>query len=407
MDATVKPRIMLIPDAVDWILGTWAKEIRKWNSARYEFVIFPLAEIQENPALFHSALAQSDSVHCLTPWGYSAVREAIAKTEYQHLELISTIHHIVKLSQVADCLKADKIMVVCQKYLNELAEQGVPRKKLVLVYNGVDTDRFSPRDAAIARRTFGIPTEAFVVGFSGKATSDHDGRKGIDVFCSTLSRLRGRIKTDIHVILTGPGWKHLQRHSAFKNVAFHYFPFLPSSKMPEFYNAANAYLVTARVEGGPVPLLEAMSCGVPVVTTPVGTALDFVRDVHNGLTVPIDNVGATVDAIERIHRDRGLASRLGAAGRETILENLQWKNTVLKVDQLYGAPRSGRSWTAEHATVPFPCAQLSAELIANDTARWEHRMKTETERYRRAKKLAALPKRLSSRVVQSLRSCFQ
>ena len=188
-----------------------------------------------------------------------------------------------------------------------------------------------------------------------------------------------------------------QRHSAFKNVAFHYFPFLPSSKMPEFYNAANAYLVTARVEGGPVPLLEAMSCGVPVVTTPVGTALDFVRDVHNGLTVPIDNVGATVDAIERIHRDRGLASRLGAAGRETILENLQWKNTVLKVDQLYSAPRSGRSSTAEHATGPFPCAQLSSELIANDTARWEHRMKTETERYRKAKKLAALPKRLSSR----------
>ena len=53
MDSTVKPRIMLIPDAVDWILGTWAKEIRKWNSTRYEFVIFPLAEIQENPALFH------------------------------------------------------------------------------------------------------------------------------------------------------------------------------------------------------------------------------------------------------------------------------------------------------------------------------------------------------------------
>ena len=129
MDTAVKPRIMLIPDAVDWILGTWAKEIRKWNSARYENSLFsPWLKSRKTQLCFTLALAQSDSVHCLTQWGYSAVREAIAKTEYQHLELISTIHHIVKFSQVADCLKADKIMVVCQKYLNELAEQGVPRR---------------------------------------------------------------------------------------------------------------------------------------------------------------------------------------------------------------------------------------------------------------------------------------
>ena len=406
LDTTVKPRIMLIPDSVEWILGTWAKEITKWNSNKYEFVIFPAAEIRESPELFLSVLAQVDTVHCLTPWVFSEISTVIAETKYRHLELISTIHHIVKLPQVADCLKADKVMVVCQKYLDELIAHGVPEEKVFLIYNGVDADAFSPRDTIEARRSFGIPDGALAVGFSAKATSDHDGRKGINVFCDTLSTLRDRIKERIHVILTGPGWENLQRKAAFDRIAFHYFPFLPTARMAEFYNAIDVYLVTARVEGGPVPLLEAMSCGTPVVTTPVGTALDFIRDGYNGLLVPFDAVEETASAIERVHCDADLASRLGSAGRETILRNLQWKDTVRKVDQLYRELKVSTNRTSLHVAESFSCTELTAVLIAKDTARWRRHVAPARKFAQLAwpERLKSFPKRFYSKVSRSLRS---
>jgi glycosyltransferase involved in cell wall biosynthesis len=294
------------------------------------------------------------------------VRDAVATAGLDRCRLISTVHHIVDLPQVSASLEADMIMVVCRKYLDLLLEYGVPREKLVLVYNGVDADLLRPTDTSVARKTLDVPNDAFVVGFAGKATSDHDGRKGVDVLCRVLARLPESTGRPVHVVLTGPGWELLREESRFSGLFWHHYPFLPRPKMVAFYNALDVYLVTARAEGGPVPLLEAMSCGVPVVTTQVGTALDFILDGDNGLTVPIGDVSAAVHAVVRLSKDTELAARLRIRGRQTILEHLQWKQTVQAIGALYGDYRR----TKAIGPRPLLTEALKAELISRDSARW-------------------------------------
>ncbi len=367
-----KPRIMLIPDSVCWILGTWAKEIVKWNSEKYEFIIFPMTEIAENEKLFLCVLNEVDIVHCLTPWGFSKVKTIIDNNKITNITVISTIHHIVEFSQVESCFHADKIMVVCKKYLDELILKGVPKDKLFLIYNGVDTDFFSLTDKIRSRVKLGISKEDFTIGFSAKASSDHDGRKGVDIFLRVISNLSTNLKDDLHLIITGPGWDEMIKNITSNNIHIHYFPFLPIEQMPDFYKSLNLYLVTAKVEGGPVPLLEAMSCGTPVITTPVGTALDFVRDGINGLTVPIGDVEGTVKAIQKLYCDRILAENLGLAGRDTILKNLQWKNTVSKICMLYGTAINNRKiYDANLKLHSF--SKLTRQLIKRDEKRWNRR----------------------------------
>jgi len=57
---------------------------------------------------------------------------------------------------------------------------------------------------------------------------------------------------------------------------------LPRDAMPNFYRDLDVLVVTSRSEGGPLPLMEALCCGVPVVTTHVGLADLHVQHGHNG-----------------------------------------------------------------------------------------------------------------------------
>ena len=73
-------------------------------------------------------------------------------------------------------------------------------------------------------------------------------------------------------------------------------------------------------EGVPTVLLEAAACGRPLVTTNMPGCRDAVIDAYNGLLVPPDNPIALADALDRLVSDKALRGRMGAAGRQLILE---------------------------------------------------------------------------------------
>jgi glycosyltransferase involved in cell wall biosynthesis len=87
------------------------------------------------------------------------------------------------------------------------------------------------------------------------------------------------------------------------------------------YRNATVFCLPCRVldngdrDGIPNVLLEAMSCGVPVVSTNVSGIPELIDDGRNGLLIPPDDPAALADAIQRLHEDRVLAQRLGRAGK--------------------------------------------------------------------------------------------
>ena len=73
---------------------------------------------------------------------------------------------------------------------------------------------------------------------------------------------------------------------------------------------ANVFVYASWYEGFGLPPLEAMACGVPVVTTDCGGVLEYAIDGYNSLVTPIRDPTALAQAIQRLLSDRHLAAQL-------------------------------------------------------------------------------------------------
>lgn len=87
------------------------------------------------------------------------------------------------------------------------------------------------------------------------------------------------------------------------------------------YSSAGVFAMPSRVEGTPNALLEAMSCGLPVIVSDGAPGpLELVSDDETGLVVPVDDPKALAAALRRLANDQALRTRLGAAARERVTE---------------------------------------------------------------------------------------
>ena len=88
--------------------------------------------------------------------------------------------------------------------------------------------------------------------------------------------------------------------------------------------------------------MEAMACGLPVITTPVSGIPEIIKDGQNGTLVPPDDAEALANAIQRLSSDRIMARNLGRAGRMTVLERFDGDRTAVELASLFATSTRGR-----------------------------------------------------------------
>lgn len=184
-----------------------------------------------------------------------------------------------------------RIQYTHQRMGDYLLEAGVPQWKLRKIYIGVDDKHFSPvsdgRKKEI-RCKLGIPESAIVVGsFQKDGQGWGDGTepkliKGPDIFVDTMRMLKGLVP-ELHVLLTGPARGFVKAGLSASGIPHTHLCLDRYHDLPELYNALDLYLVSSREEGGPKAVLESMASGVPLVSTPVGQAVELICPEVNGL----------------------------------------------------------------------------------------------------------------------------
>ncbi|HEY4639853.1 MAG TPA: glycosyltransferase [Thermoanaerobaculia bacterium] len=135
-------------------------------------------------------------------------------------------------------------------------------------------------------------------------------------------------------------------------------------EMREFYQSLDVYVCASRSEGGPNPCLEAAACGVPVVTTPVGSMPEFIRDGENGFFVArdIDDIAAK---LRRLRDDPRLREQMGRAARMAV-EAWDWRHLASRYAEMFEAVLNG--------SIPLRQKPGAIERASDFAAQWRHRL---------------------------------
>ncbi len=136
---------------------------------------------------------------------------------------------------------------------------------------------------------------------------------------------------------------------------------MPEERIIELYSEAEVAVVPSLYEGFSLPAIEAMSCGVPLVATTGGALPEVVgADDETALLVPPGDSEALAARIATALDDAELRARIGAAGRQRVIDRWTWRHTALGTVEHY---RALLAETREHPAPPT--RRLTAPLPAS------------------------------------------
>ncbi|HZP37433.1 MAG TPA: glycosyltransferase [Methylomirabilota bacterium] len=187
----------------------------------------------------------------------------------------------------------------------ELAERARrSARRVELIPNGVDTERFRPP----AHPPANSPKRVLYVGRLSEEKN--------------LSRLVGAgAALGAHVCLVGAGPLRaaLERQARTLGARVSFPGVIPQPALPAVYGGADAFVLASFTEGHPKVLLEAMACGVPCVASDCVGNRSLVTDGRTGLLFDPHDEKALARCLERILHEPGLAGRLAAAARSEVV----------------------------------------------------------------------------------------
>lgn len=244
----------------------------------------------------HFAYPNGYAATLLGRWLDTPTTITLRGTETSHFEVPALRKRVIDAVTRADC-----VFSVSDSLRRLLVEAGVPRSRIKVIGNGVDLAKFHPVDRAEARRMLGLPQDPKILVSVGGLVE----RKGFHRVIEILPRLLQRWPDLRYVIAGGASpagdmsqelRRQVQALGLEKNVVFLGQVRPDDLRVP--LSAADLFVLATRHEGWANVFLEAMACGLPVVTTRVGGNPEVISSPEFGTLVPFGNPAALTNAVD-------------------------------------------------------------------------------------------------------------
>ena len=222
-------------------------------------------------------------------------------------------------------------------YLGEFTRNAIShgltvqaQQSMVKIAPGIDVDHFLPTDASALRKSLGL-TEKKVIVSVGRLVH----RKGQDRLIEAMPEILKTV-SNAHLLLVGEGphrdhlQKLIQKHRLEDSVTL--IGRIDYKDLPLYICVGDIFAMPSRsrlmgleVEGLGIVYLEASACGLPVLAGNSGGAPDAVVQNETGLVVDGTNNKEIADAAIELLTKVDLSKKMGAAGRQWIVENWRWE----------------------------------------------------------------------------------
>jgi colanic acid biosynthesis glycosyl transferase WcaI len=210
------------------------------------------------------------------------------------------------------------VVALTGAFKNNLVRRGISPEKIAVVVNGVDIERYGPRERDMALAAEWNLKDRFTIGYVGT----HGMAHGLENVIRAAAILGDEGQDGPVFVFAGPGAARdglvaSATEQGLKNVVF--IPPQPKERMPAIWSLCDVALVHLKdspvfAEVIPSKIFEAMAMGLPIlIAAPPGEATRIIERENAGLVVPAEDPGALADAVRKLASDETLRRRLAAA----------------------------------------------------------------------------------------------
>jgi len=211
------------------------------------------------------------------------------------------------------------LVVANSKGLKQLANEFMPALEISVIPNGVDTERFHPRNDRTIRRPVKLLTVSRLIK-----------RKRINLLMEALKKLReNNIEAELNIAGEGALMQDLKTCASQIGIA-EYVNFLArveSERMPAVYRDNDFFVMSSEHEGMCNAMLEAMASGLPIVTTPCEGVEELITD--NGIVVERSTAESIAEAVKKLAHEPQRYNEMSLAAREKS-QQFSWKKVADK-----------------------------------------------------------------------------
>lgn len=245
-------------------------------------------------------------------------------TDNKYIRIRSVYSFLTKISarfvsyplELKHIKSSDMITTVSESVAKELDEYDLNSDQVSLVYNGVDEDFFKPNNKSEKSKKY--------IMYAGRI----DQEKGVFDLVECARSICSQ-RSDVYFMIAGDGRDLNRLIKKIKKAGiqdrFILLGQVEKDQIVKLYQNATAFILPSYHEGLPTVILEAMSCGLPVIVTDVRGNRDVISNNENGIIIPSRNPVEMANAISVLLDDENLREKLGNNARKTIEEKYTWK----------------------------------------------------------------------------------
>lgn len=225
--------------------------------------------------------------------------------------------------------KASMIMAPSKEVAEILTKENINALKHI-VYLGINSEKFKPPESKTkAKEKLGIDPDSKIIGYCGRIGREKD--------LITLYRAFVQLdkKRNIKLMIVGGGTR--QQTKIFSKTEHIILPGTVDDVLP-YLQAMDIYVLPSLTETTSLATLEAMSSGLPVISTPVGLVKKYIKNKQNGLIFPRRNSFILRKKIEYLLENPHISADIGKNARQMIINRFSWDNTyeeIVKAFEIY------------------------------------------------------------------------
>ena len=244
----------------------------------------------------------------------------------------------MRLSVEGEVMDAvDGVVVSTEQESEDLRRlYGLSSERVHVVTPGVDLDLFRPGDRALARERLGLTDEPVIL-YVGRI----EPLKGLDVLLEAVPMLDA-YRSRLLIVGGTPGrdaeLERLRRRTHELGIAERvtFTGALKQTDLPDYYRAADVFVLPSYSESFGLVALEAMACATPVVASRVGGLKTFILDGHTGYLIPWHCPEPFAQRIDMLLSNPPLRETMGSAAAEHA-RTMSWGISADSLSRLYSS----------------------------------------------------------------------